>query len=270
MTESPLAAAQRLFAQAVDALRGVAEAGAADERVSVLRLCEGMARQLDQVTVATVAGLDREGVFAERGYKSRDAGVERSARLGARRGPPPGERRRAGRPADRAGRLGVAGSAARDRCGVRAGPDEPAAHRGHHPAAGSQPAGRLSPQQWADAEAQLAGGPADYTPTELHNWGKALVELLDQDGEEPDDRPPAQINELSCPGSGRRREAQGPVRRRRDVRRDRRGDRRPRQAVDRATTTAAPGERQAEALADVCGYVLDHGDVPSAAGTART
>ena len=31
------------------------------------------------------------------------------------------------------------------------------------------------------------------------------------------------------------------------------------------------GQRQAEALADVCGYVLDHGDVlPSAAGTART
>ena len=70
MTESPLAAAQRLFAQAVDALRGVAEAGSADERVSVLRLCEGVARRLDQVTVATVAGLDREGVFAERGYKS--------------------------------------------------------------------------------------------------------------------------------------------------------------------------------------------------------
>ena len=56
---------------------------------------------------------------------------------------------------------------------------------------GSQPAGRLSPQQWADAEAQLAGWAADYTPTELHNWGKALVELLDQDGAEPDDRPPA-------------------------------------------------------------------------------
>ena len=27
-------------------------------------------RQLDQVTVAAVAGLDRDGVFAERGYRS--------------------------------------------------------------------------------------------------------------------------------------------------------------------------------------------------------
>ena len=70
MTEGPLAAAQRLFVQAVDALRGVAEAGTPDERVSVLRLCAGVARRLDQVTVAAVAGLDREGVFAGRGYKS--------------------------------------------------------------------------------------------------------------------------------------------------------------------------------------------------------
>jgi hypothetical protein len=56
MTESPLASAQRLIAQAVEALRGVAEAGSVDERVSVLTLCETTARQLDQVTVA---GLDR-------------------------------------------------------------------------------------------------------------------------------------------------------------------------------------------------------------------
>jgi len=70
VTETPLAAAQRLFAQATEALRGVAGAGSAEERVAVLRLCEGVARQLDQVTVATVAGLDRDGVFAERGYRS--------------------------------------------------------------------------------------------------------------------------------------------------------------------------------------------------------
>jgi hypothetical protein len=69
MTESPLAAVQRLIAQAVEAVRGVAGAGSADERVSVLALCEATVRQLDQVSVATVAGLDRDGVFAERGYR---------------------------------------------------------------------------------------------------------------------------------------------------------------------------------------------------------
>jgi 5-methylcytosine-specific restriction protein A len=48
----------------------VAESGSAGERVSVLALCEATVRQLDQVTVATVADLDRDGAFAERGYKS--------------------------------------------------------------------------------------------------------------------------------------------------------------------------------------------------------
>ena len=70
MTESPLATAQRLIAQAVEALRGAADTGSTGERVSVLTLCEATARQLDQVTVATVAGLDSDGVFAERGYRS--------------------------------------------------------------------------------------------------------------------------------------------------------------------------------------------------------
>ena len=50
---------------------------------------------------------------------------------------------------------------------------------------GSQPAGRLSPQQWADAETQLAGWAADYTPTELHNWGKALVERSTRTAKNP-------------------------------------------------------------------------------------
>ena len=70
---------------------------------------------------------------------------------------------------------------------------------------GTRAAGRLSPQQWAGAEEQLAAKAELYTPTELQNWGTALVELLDQDGEEPDDRPPAQTNELfltRLPGGG--------------------------------------------------------------------
>ena len=57
MTETPLAAAQRLFAQATEALRGVAEAGSAEERVAVLRLCEAVVRQLDHI-----AGGDGGGV----------------------------------------------------------------------------------------------------------------------------------------------------------------------------------------------------------------
>ena len=51
-------------------------------------------------------------------------------------------------------------------------------------------AARLTPELWAGAEAALAAKAADYTPSELQAWGAALVETLDQDGPEPDDRPP--------------------------------------------------------------------------------
>jgi Domain of unknown function (DUF222) len=85
------------------------------------------------------------------------------------------------------------------------------------------------------------------------------VEMLDQDGQEPDDRPPALVNELQLtrlPDGG------GKVRGRFDD-----------AAMFDAIATvidahARPltgdddrsmAERQAEALADVCGYVLDHG-----------
>ena len=163
VTESPLAAAERLFAQAVDALRGVAEAGSADERVSVLTAVRGR---------GAAAGPGHGGHGRRAGPRRRvrrarlqvaDAGVERSARLGALRGPPPGERRRAGRPADRAGRQRVAGPAARDRAGVRAGPDESAPRRGDRPAAG-QPAGRAAEPD-SSGPAPRRSSPARRTTT---------------------------------------------------------------------------------------------------------
>jgi hypothetical protein len=61
---------------------------------------------------------------------------------------------------------------------------------------GTRAAGRLTPQQWAGVEQQLAAKTEEYTPTELHRWGSALVEMLDQDGEQPDDGPPPGVNEL--------------------------------------------------------------------------
>jgi hypothetical protein len=61
--------------------------------------------------------------------------------------------------------------------------DSPAAHR-------------LSPQVWAGAEATLAAKACEYTPTQLLSWGAELIEKLDADGPEPDDRPPVPVNEL--------------------------------------------------------------------------
>ena len=125
---------------------------------------------------------------------------------------------------------------------------------------------RLTPEQWAGAEEQLAAKTADYTPSELYGWGTALVEALDQDGEEPDDRPPALVNELQLtrlPDGG------GKLKGRFD-------DAAMFDAIAAVIDAKAKpltgdddrsaGERQAEALADVCGYVLDHGDVPGCGG----
>jgi 5-methylcytosine-specific restriction protein A len=122
----------------------------------------------------------------------------------------------------------------------------------------SKSAARLSPAQWAGAEAQLAGKADCYTPTELDNWGKALINLLDQDGAEPDDRPPLSVNELRLtrlPDGG------GKIKGRFD-------DAAMFDAIAAMIDAHAKPltsdddrsmvERQAEALADVCGYVLDH------------
>ncbi|MBA3574849.1 MAG: DUF222 domain-containing protein, partial [Pseudonocardiales bacterium] len=57
-------------------------------------------------------------------------------------------------------------------------------------------AGRLDPAQWAGVETQLAADASRLNPTDLHKLGTALVDLLDQDGPEPDDRTPAPVNEL--------------------------------------------------------------------------
>ena len=131
---------------------------------------------------------------------------------------------------------------------------------------GGKPAGRLSPKQWTGVEAQLAAKADTYTPHELYEWGTALVELLDQDGEAPDDRPPVQVNELllsRLPNGG------GKLKGRFD-------DAGMFDAIAtvidaHATPLTADddrsvAERQAEALADACGYVLDHGDVPECGG----
>ena len=53
-------------------------------------------------------------------------------------------------------------------------------------------AGRLSPDRWATAEAQRL-----RPHSKLRSWGAQLEPHLDQDGAEPDEREPAEVNELS-------------------------------------------------------------------------
>ncbi|MDQ2708604.1 MAG: HNH endonuclease, partial [Actinomycetota bacterium] len=138
----------------------------------------------------------------------------------------------------------------------------------------SASAERLTPEVWAAVEAELAAKAALYTPPELAAYGGALVERLDADGAEPDDREPPAVNELhwsrrSVSGSGGGGGGGGVIKGRIDD-----------AAMFEAIVTALDahakprtkdddrptGQRQAEALADICCYVLDHGELPECGG----
>jgi Domain of unknown function (DUF222)/HNH endonuclease len=258
MTDTALALAHRLVAQAVDAVSAVVESGSDDELMAVLALCEGATRRLDRAAVDALATLDRRGVFVERGYKSTAAAV--ADLLGCERF----EARRRVVAAERVTpRVGLDGAVLPARLPATADVFAAGGASLRHVEAiarvlDSAAAGRLTPQQWAGVEEQLAAKADCYTPSELHAWGTALVELLDQDGAEPDDQPRPAVNELHltrlATGGGK---IKGRIE---DA------------AMFDAVATvidakAKPltgddrpvGQRQAEALADVCGYVLDHG-----------
>ena len=196
MTESPSATAQRLLVQAADAVLDAAGSSSDAELVALLSTCEAVVRRLDRVTVDAVAALDRRGVFAEHGYRSPVQAL--SDLLGWERFE---ARRRVTAAEQVTPRTGLDGAVLAARLAATAAVFAAGRTGLRHVEViarvlASRAAGRLSPEVWAGAEAQLAGKADVYTPHELHEWGTALVELLDQDGEQPDDRAPARVNEL--------------------------------------------------------------------------
>jgi Domain of unknown function (DUF222)/HNH endonuclease len=269
VTDTTIAALDRLLTQTFDALDAIAETGPDADLVALLTRCENAARRLDRTAVSAVAALERRGVFAEKGYKSSAAALADLLGWEQR------EARRCVVAAEHVtARVGLDGAplAARLPATATVFADGRASLRHVEVIArvlDAPSARRLTPEQWAGAETVLADKAGDYTPSELQAWGAALVEALDQDGAEPDDRPPAQVNELyltrTATGGGRIKgrfddaamfDAIATV-------------------IDaKAKPLAADddrpaGQRQAEALADVCGYVLDHAPtnlVPASGG----
>lgn len=264
-----LAPAHRLLTEAIDALDTTVSAGPAQDTdlLSALTVCAGAARRLDQLTVHTVATLQRRGAFTERGYTS--AATALSDLLGCDWAD---ARRRVIAAEHVCHRVGLDGTLSPPLLPATAAVFDTGQAGLRHVEVvarvlGSHAVGRLDPPRWADAESRLAAHAAQYTPTQLLEWGTALIELLDQDGPEPDDRPPLRINELhlrrhrGAPGgkiTGRFDDA----------------------ALFDAIATVidahatpvtadderTPPQRQAEALADVCAQVLTHGDVPRCGG----
>ncbi|HEY0812916.1 MAG TPA: DUF222 domain-containing protein [Pseudonocardia sp.] len=267
MSESRVAHAYRLLAVGLAALEEAAGATATDDELdAVLTVSEGVNRRIDRIVVGAVADLDRRGTFAGRGYRNTTTALADLLRWDR------GEARR---------RV-IAAEQARPRTGLDGAP-LPA----HLPrtaevfAAGATSlrhvdvvarllatpaARRLAPQVWAGAEAELAAKSGDYTPMELLEWGTRLIDTLDEDGPEPGDEPEP-VNELHLT---RHRGRPGGVLKGHfddaamfdaiaaavDA---------PSRPVDADERRTSP-QRQAEALADACGYVLDHGNLPQCGG----
>ena len=122
---------------------------------------------------------------------------------------------------------------------------------------------------WAGAETQLAAHTGDYTPTQLRAWGAQLIDALDQDGPAPDDPDPVETNELLLT---RRPDGGGWLKARFDdaaiydtIAALIDAHAAPRTAED----TRPLLQRQAEAMAEIFGWVAEHGDptiTPSAGG----
>ncbi len=269
VTASRAQYAYRLATEALAALEAAADPAATDdELVASLRTVEGLRRRLDRLTVGTTAALARRGTFAERGYPSATQAL--AELLGMERYD---ARCRAVAAEQVCERIGLDGRRLPARMPATAAAFADGAAGLRHieviaSVLGSAAAARLTPQVWAGAEAELAHKAEVYTPAQLREYGRALIEGLDEDGPEPDDDEPGPepVNELFLtrhPGGG------GSIK----------GRFEDPAAFDAIATVidakAKPltaddgrpaGQRQADALAEMAGYVLDHGDLPETGG----
>jgi Domain of unknown function (DUF222) len=234
MSESRVAAAHRLLAQAVDALAAVAASGAGDELLSVLTVCEGTTRRLDRVVVDAVAGLERDGTLTERGYRSSVGAL--GDLLGWERFE---ARRRVVAAEQVTSQVSLDGTPLPPRLPATAAVFTAGQASLRHVEAvarvlATPAARRLDPDRWAAAEGQMAARTGEYTPLRAARLGHRAGRGA-RPGRRRTRRPPTRLGQRAPPEPDglRWRQAQGPLRRRGDVRRRRHVPRRPRPPVDR-------------------------------------
>ncbi len=264
---SALAKAHQSTADGVAALRAACDSRAdANTRIQALAVCEQLTRQLEHVSVAVVAGLDRDGVFTDRGYSRAAQAV--SDLLGWDLGAAARRVRVAEQVCERVSLDGQALPARlTDTAAVFAAGEVSLRHvEVIADALGGSAAGRLSPQVWAGEERQLAARAREYRPKELAAFARDLINALDQDGPEPDHGDDRQINELylaAVPGG-----AGGRIKGVFDA---------PSfdallAALDSFTGPPTPedqrslAERRGDGLAELCRQRLDAGDLPMVGG----
>jgi 5-methylcytosine-specific restriction protein A len=255
-----IAAAADCLLEAAEQLRAATAGAGDDDLLSALIACEAVTRRLDHIAVETLATVDRRGVFTARGYRSTPAALADLLRWER-----PQARRHAVAAEQVIARTGLDGTALPavlpGTATVFAAGEISLRHTEVIAAVlGTRAAARLAPGTWAAAEQTLADAATAYTPGELHTWGARMIERLDQDGPAPDDRPDPEINELRLvrhrhrPGgklAGRFHDAAlfDAIAAVLDAK-----------AAPRSSDeTREPAQRAAEALAEVCGYALEHG-----------
>ena len=222
---------------------------------------KGVRRALDQAGVAALADLERRGTS--------ESGATAPARRrwaicwvgnGWRQAAP--RRRRAGPAPRRARRHTVAAAVARHRRRLRGRARRVCGTSRSWPGCSvrTRRAGWIRSSGRAPRRSWPPGSPTAHPPN-CRARGEQLLEALDADGPEPDDRPEPSVNELHLQRNRRVVGAgwwAGSTTRRCSTRSPPSLDAQaaPRTAEDDRT----PAQRQAEALADACGWVLDHAD----------
>ncbi|WP_232667802.1 DUF222 domain-containing protein [Pseudonocardia sp. TRM90224] len=200
------------------ALDGVAQlqadtlVGTFEERCAATRELEVLGRRLDFARVCAISAFVREGGFHARGYRSPTNAIRDLWNI---------DRNDAKRYVTAAEhvcpRIALDGQVLPARLPATAAVFEAGVMSLRHvekivQVLGSKEAGRLTPEDCAYVEAQLAEQAAVFDPQGLFTLGMRVVRSFDQDGPEPDDGPESEVNELTItrhpdrPGGGVSRE----------------------------------------------------------------
>jgi hypothetical protein len=263
MPTTPLTEVTRLLKESVAGVRGNHSRLSGDVWQAMLAETRELTSLVSQAQVEAIAGMDRDGVFAARGYRKPDSAVADTLTV---------EPSQAGRLVRAAAKVTarvdlqgqvlpavLAATAAQFTGG--------AASLAHVTVIDQLMAGpaakRLPTHLWAAVEEEIAKLTDEYTPTQLKSWGAQLIAAYDQDGPEPDDDDDderGQVNELrmtALPGGGGlvKGRFEDPMRYATIVTAI--------QAMSRPLTAddqREPAQRQADALADACEFVLAYGE----------
>jgi len=262
MSESSIAAARLAVDTAMAVLRAESGSVGGQELIDQLKFLKTVIRQAEHDALHTIARLDREGEFAERGVRPAPAVADL---LRCRES----ESRRLVAVAASVFPTSLHGEPLEPRLPATAmalgGWEIDQAHAEViERVLGSDPARRLDPGRWASAEVQLADWARIYRPDQLAGMARDWIEQLDQDGPAPDDADEL-VNELylakSRTGGGGRIKGQLDASTFDVLAR----------AIAASVKPAADenkslGQRQADALGEICEHALDDGYLPAEGG----